>query len=142
MNDNSRYFKANKNEEIIVSTYTDSLNYYLDIHFNNNKFFKCWVDDFVGKTSYFGQRIMVHGEKESLFYFVERELKPQKPCKNVEYAEYDPPTWRVCLNKDLSFCKEKTYKVKGGDISSIQNLAAKYFIIPPDDINEEQQLLN
>jgi len=122
--------------EIIILTYTDTSNYYLDIYFNDVKSHKCWLDNFVGKTSHLGQRVMVYGDKESFFYIVEKEPKPQKPCRKVKYIRYSPDTWRVALNKDLSFCKDKTYKVaREDDISIIENLAEKYFKIP-DDTNE------
>ena len=120
--------------EIVISTYTDTSFYYLDIIFNDYKFYKCWRDDFVGKTSYLGQRVMIYGNKESVFYTVEKELKPQKLCKDDTILYYDPLTWGIALNNDLSFCKEKTYKENSeNDISSIVTLVSKYFVINEDD---------
>jgi len=142
MNELDDYYRRVRDEkvEIIISTYTDTSNYYLEIFFNDLKMYKCWRDDFVGKTSYLWKRVMVYGDMESVFYTVKKELKPQKPCRKVEYLEYDPPTWTIALNKDLSFCKMRTYKTRiDDDISSIQNLAAKYFKIP-ETIHEDNYI--
>jgi len=130
------YYSVRANDkkyEIIISTFTDTSEYYLRIHFNGNKSYKCWRNDFVGKTSYLGQRVMVYGNVESVFYTVEQELKPQKPCRKVEYPRYSPTTWGVILNKDLSFNSPIAYGVEGNDISLIENLASKYFVINEDD---------
>jgi len=132
MNDYNRFFEANKKEEIIVYTLTDTLNYYLRIHSHSGKLYKYCEDNLVGKTSYLGYSVKVYGDIESVFYSVEEKISRQKPCKMPNW-EYDPPTWVIALNKDLSFCKDRTYKVRDdADISSIQNLAAKYFKIPDD----------
>ena len=119
----------NKQYEMIISAYSDELSYYLTIHRNNNKFYKYCQDDFIGKTLYQGHRVKVYGDTISPFYSIIGYIK-QAPCEPF-YIEYDPPTWQVCLYRDMSFCKMRTYRVsEGRDISLIQNLAEKYFVTP------------
>ena len=128
--DNYYYKRANdKKYEIIISTYTDSINYYLSINYHNSKPYEYCDNNLVGDTSYLEHRIKVYGDKESVFYSVEKNIKCQKPCKTpITMIEYNPPTWTICLNKDLSFNKMKTEKVTLiGDKSSLQSLVEKHF---------------
>ena len=118
--------------EIIVSTYTDTLNYYLIIHYNTERrYYDCLRDDddFIGQTTYRGFRVRVFGEKESIFYSVERNIKRRRgKCNYIIF--YNPPTWIFALHKDLSFCEIKTSKEReDDDISILRDLAEKYFIV-------------
>lgn len=118
---------SDRKDEIIIRTYTDSINYYLFIHSNNSLSYKYCRDDFVGEISYLGYSIKIYGEQKSIFYFVKKKIKHQMPCE-VVFMEYDPIIWEICLYKDLSFCKQKSYKVTiNGDMTLIQNLVEKYF---------------
>ena len=120
----------NRKDEIIISTYTDKLNYYLCIHSNNPKSYEYCRDDFVGDTLYMGHLIRVFGEKKSIFYTVKGERKEKIKCSD-DISEYDPNVWHICFYKDLSFCKMRTSKlILEDDISLIQDLAGKYFKIP------------
>ena len=127
--DNYYYKRANdKKYEIIIKSSTDSLNYILSIHFNDLEFYKCWRDDFVGDTLYLEQRVKVYGDKESIFYSVIDDIECQKPCEKVEYWEYNPWTWQICLNKDLSFNRTKTFKVRPYNYAPLlQQLVEKHF---------------
>ena len=80
---------------------------------------------------YLEQRVKVYGNIESVFYFVESKLKRQRICKTpITEARYNPPTWIIALNKDLSFSKDGTYMVRDdNDISLLQNLVEKHFIV-------------
>ena len=132
INEPGDYYQSKANDkkyEIIISTRTDSLNYYLSINYHNSKAYEYCDNNLVGDTSYLEQRVKVHGDKESIFYSVIDDIKYQKPCKiPITMIEYNPPTWTICLNKDLSFNKMKSEKVTlVGDKSSLQSLVEKHF---------------
>jgi len=120
----------NRKDEIIVTSYADTLYYFLSIFSNDSKSHKYCREDFVGQTFYLGHLVRVFGSDDSIFYRVEDRINAQKSCED-DFSEYDPSVWRICLHEDMSFCKMKTYRVSANqNISEIQNLAEKYFKVP------------
>ena len=119
------------NPEIIISTHTDTLNYYLSIHVNTFRRYECLrlEDDFVGQTSYRGFRVRVFGEKESVFYSVERKIERRRRCPNNLLVFYSRPTWGLAFHKDLSFCKTRTWfeGIACFEIPAILRLLIKHF---------------
>ncbi len=131
----NRDVKSRKDEIIIISG-TDTLRYYLSVFANDSKSYTFCREDFVGQTLYLGHLIRVFGNEDSIFYSIKEKKKHLKKCKE-DYVIYDPYVWQVCLYKDLSFCKMRTYKVTpNGDISAIQSLAEKYFKVSETIENE------
>ena len=140
INDSENINAKKRRYEMIVNTYTDTTGYYIKIH-SNDKMFRYFQDDFVGQVLYSGKRVKVFGDANSVFYTTKGKARILKRLNNKLisiifyrnlYANDDPLVWTVCIYKDLSFCKMRTSKptIGGGDISLIQNLAAKYFKIP------------
>lgn len=127
INDVENFNAKDRKDEVIIISVTDTSYYYLSVFTNNSKEYKFCREDFVGQSSFSGHLIRVFGDTNSLFYFVNDKINPQKRC-NDNFTEYDPNVWQICLNKDKSFCKMKSYKVSiYGDITAIQNLSEKYF---------------
>lgn len=118
-----------RKDEIIVTSYTDTLCHQLSVFANDRKSYKFCREDFVGQTLYLGHLIRVFGEEDSVFYSIIEKNKRVIRCKEDKFPPfYDPFVWQFSLYNDLSFCKMKTYKVTpSGDISAIQNLAERYF---------------
>jgi hypothetical protein len=137
INDPDNLKAKNRRDEIIIVSVADTLYYYLSIFSNDSKSYKYCRNDFVGQVLYLGHSIRVFGNENFVFYSVKAKIKQQR-C-NDNYTEYDPLIWQVCLDKDLSFCKMRTYKITvNEDISTIQRLAEKYFKVS-DTINEKHE---
>lgn len=129
LNDDENLDAKNRVDEIIIRTYADTLSYYLNIHSNNSKSYDYCSDDFLGDTVYLGHIVRVFGDENLIFYSVKEKVKTQTKC-NDYFIEYDPNVWCICLYKDLSFCKMRTYKITAdADIFLIQDLVGKYFKI-------------
>jgi hypothetical protein len=127
INDVENINAKNRKDEIIIIYVTDTSHYYLSVFANNSKEYKFCREDFVGQTLHLGHLIKVFGDTSSIFYSVNEKIKKRKRC-NDNFTEYDPFVWYVCLYKDKSLCKTKTYKVNDyEDITVIQNLVEKYF---------------
>lgn len=127
INDVENLNAKNRQDEIIVISVADTSYYYLSVFANNSKEYKFCREDFVGQALHLGHSIKIFGDESSIFYSINEKIKKQKLCKD-NYIEYDPNIWQICLYKDLSFCKMKTYKVRPDeDISAIQSLAEKHF---------------
>lgn len=136
INDLNNIEAKNRKDEIIIISVTDTLHYYLSVFANDNKSYTFCREDFIGQTLYSGHLIRVFGDGSSIFYSVKEQIKTKKQC-NDNFTEYDPNVWQVCLYKDQSFCKMRTYKVTpNGDISAIQSLAEKYFKVSETIGNE------
>ncbi|GHU86378.1 hypothetical protein FACS1894153_3340 [Bacteroidia bacterium] len=126
----------NKENEIIIVSFADTSYYYLSVFANNSEEYNFCRDDFIGQTLYLGHTIRIFCEEIPIFYSVKEKIKRQKRCDD-DFTEYDPTVWRVCLYKDLSFCKKKTYKVTDyEDISTIQSLVEKHFSVSNTKENE------
>ncbi|MDR1553981.1 MAG: hypothetical protein LBS69_11065 [Prevotellaceae bacterium] len=127
VNDSNNLEAKNRKDEIIITSFTDTSYHYLSVFANNGREYKFCREDFVGQTLYLGHLIRVFGDEGSIFYSTRKKNKRLKKCKQDSII-YDPNVWNICFHKDLSFCKMKTYKITvDEDISSIQNLAEKYF---------------
>lgn len=126
INDTNNLSAKNRKDEIILISTTDTQDYCLSIFANDPQAYKYCRNDFVGQILYLGHKIRIFGDQTSIFYSVQ-ELKPQKPCNN-EFIEYDPNVWQICLNKDLSFNKMRSFKVNPNEnISIIKNIVEKHF---------------
>ena len=138
INDPDNLEAKNRKDEIIIISVEDTMHYYLSIFANNSKTYKYCREDFIGQTSYLGHIIKIFGDGNSIFYSVKDRIKTTKR-HNANYIEYDPTVWQICLYKNQSFCKMKTYKVSANeDISIIQNLVEKYFNVS-DTIHERNE---
>lgn len=137
INDVENISAKDRKDEVIIISFTDTSYYYISVFANNSKEYKFCREDFVGQTLHLGHLIRVFGDTSSIFYFVNKKIKPQKKC-NDNFTEYDPTVWQVCFYKDKSFCKMKTYKVNEcEDISTIQSLAEKYFEVSNAEVTEQ-----
>jgi hypothetical protein len=139
INDIDNLEAKNRNDDIIIISVTDTLHYYLSVFANNSKEYRFCRDDFVGQTLHLGHLIKVFGDESSAFYSVKENNKLQKQY-NDNFTEYDPSIWQVCLYKDQSFCKMRTYRVTANeDITAIQSLAEKYFKVSETIENDVYQ---
>lgn len=139
INDALNIDAKNRKDEIIVTAFADTSYYYLSVFANNRKEYKFCREDFIGKTVYLEHSVKVFGDKNPMFYSVNKEIKKQKRCKD-NYTEYDPNVWQICFYKDESFNKMRTYKTtQNEDISDIQYLAEKYFKVSQTITNEVYQ---
>ncbi|MDR1859701.1 MAG: hypothetical protein LBR06_02110 [Bacteroidales bacterium] len=139
INDVENINAKNRKDEIIIISVTDTSHYYLSVFANNSKEYKFCRKDFVGQILHLGHLIKVFGDTSSIFYSVNEKIKTQKRC-NDNFTEYDPSVWHVCLYKDKSLCKAKTYKVNDyEDITVIQNLAEEYFGTPNTPVEDKDQ---
>jgi hypothetical protein len=116
INDSSNLESKKRKDDMIVISHIDTLYYCLSVFANNGKEYKFCREDFVGQASYMEHSVKVYGNEESIFYSVSKKIESPKKCGN-NYTEYDPSVWEICLYKDKSFCKMRTYKVTAGEDS-------------------------
>jgi hypothetical protein len=129
INDVGNLNAKNRKEEIIIISVTNTSYYYLSVFANSSKEYRFCREDFIGQTLHLGHLIRIFGDENSIFYSVKDKIKKQKKCKEI-VTEYDPNEWFICFHKNNSFCKMTTYKTNiKEDISAIQSLAEKYFIV-------------
>lgn len=129
----------NRQDEIIIISVTDTSYYYLSIFANNSNEYKFCRESFIGQTSYSGHLIRIFGDENPMFYLVTEEMKKQKKCKDNN-IEYDPNIWQICFYKNKSLNKMRTYEIRPSeDISAIQRLAEKYFMVSQIIENEVYQ---
>ncbi len=127
INDLDNLEAKNRKDEIIIISIADTLHYYLSVFSNDSKSYTFCREDFIGQTLHLGHLIRVFGNESSIFYSVKEQIKTKKRCDD-NFTGYDPSVWQVCIYKDQSFCKMRTYRVTPNeDISAIQSLAEKYF---------------
>lgn len=128
VNDEQNIGAQNRNDEIIITSYTDDTGYYLSVFANNPLGYYYCTEDYIGKTMYLGHVIRVFGDENPLFFLLIRKIRKQEPCSCNNDVEYDPNVWHICLYKDGSLCTRETCKVAPDeDISDIQSLVEKHF---------------
>lgn len=120
----------NRNDEIIIVSFTDDTCYRLALFANNPQDYDYCREDYIGQTTYLGYAVRVFGyENPSFFRLIRKIRKPELCSYNYDW-EYDPDVWYICLYKDGSLCTRETYKVAPEeDISEIQSLVEKYFSV-------------
>jgi hypothetical protein len=129
-------------DDVIITSITDSSHIFISIFTNNSKLYDYCRDDFIGQTTYLGHLIRIFGEDNNIFFTVTKRSPNKQQC-NDNFMEIDPDIWQVCLYKDKSFCKLRTYRftVKD-DISAIQSLAEKYFFKSDSYDNSDELFKN
>ena len=130
VNDEQNIDAINRNDEIIIVSFTDDTCYRLALFANNPQDYDYCREDYIGQTMYLGHAVKIFGDENTSFFRLIRRTRKQEPCSYNHDCFYDPDVWNICLYKDGSLCTRETYKVAPEeDISEIQSLVEKYFSV-------------
>lgn len=130
VNDEQNIDAINRNDEIIIVSFTDDTCYRLALFANNPQDYDYCREDYIGQTMYLGHAVKIFGDENTSFFRLIRRIMKREPCSYNNDWEYDPYVWYICLYKDGSLCTRETYKVAPEeDISEIQSLVEKYFSV-------------
>lgn len=129
VNDEQNIDAINRNDEIIIVSFTDDTCYRLALFANNPQDYDYCREDYIGQTMYLGYAVRVFGDENTSFFRLIRRTRKQEPCSYNHDCFYDPDVWNICLYKDGSLCTRETEKVAPDeDISEIQTLVEKHFL--------------